>query len=75
MATAMTAVGTGGLSDRCGFAGETVEDWRSTCGRGGDRRGQSPEEFGVSLWRCDGCFHILVFLLDDFESTREWASW
>ena len=67
MATAEAAVGTGRLSDGCGFAREAVEDWGSARGRGRDGRGEGPEEFGVGLWWCDGCLHVLVFLLYDLQ--------
>ena len=38
MATTETAVGTGGLSDGCRFAGDAVKHGRSACGRGRDGR-------------------------------------
>ena len=75
MAAAVTAVGTGGLGDGCGFAGEAIEDWRSACGRGRDGGGEGSKEFGVGLWWCDGCLHVLVFLLDDLQPARQWAPW
>lgn len=63
MTAAETAVGTGGLSNGCGFTGEAVEDWRSACGRSGDGRREGSEEFGVGLWWCDGGLNVLLFLL------------
>lgn len=74
MAAAGTAVGTGGLTDGGGFAREAVENRRSACGRGRDSGGEGSEEFGVGLRRCDGCLHVLVFLLYDIQPARQWAS-
>lgn len=75
MTAAGTAVGTGGLSDWGGLAREAVENWRPACGRGRDSRGEGSEEFRVGLRWCDGCLHVLVFLLYDLQPARQWASW
>lgn len=74
MAIAETAVGTGGLADGCGFAGEAIEYGRPAGGRGRDGRGESSEEFGVGLRWCDGGLHVLILLLYDFQSARQWTS-
>ena len=75
IAAAETAVGTRRLGNRGRFAGDAVEDWRSASRRGGDGRREGSEEFGVGLWWRNGCLDVLLFLLDDVESTWQWASW
>lgn len=75
MAAAETAVGAGGLGEGCGFAGDAVEDWRSACGRSGDGRGKSSEEFGVGVRWGDRRLDVLLFLLYYLQPTGQWAPW
>ena len=61
---------TGRLGERGRFARRPVEDKAFACRWSGNGGGERLEEFCVGLWWCDGCFHVIIFLLDQLDPVR-----